>query len=149
MFQHEVTHFHTKGKRFGVNSHVQLTTKFLTQTPTKFLKAFCICIVNPLALGFLLLLLGLLGAFFLLRFLYVVAQLGFALFVEFTHKALYIDFLRFGQSVLHLVCIGFCAVGERVFHRAVLVVRHKDVLISIVLHGENAVATVILLDRLR
>ena len=76
MFQHEVTHFHTKGKRFGVNSHVQLTTKFLTQTPTKFLKAFCICIVNPLALGFLLLLLGLLGAFLLLLFLSVVAQLG-------------------------------------------------------------------------
>ena len=94
MFQHEVTHFHTKGKRFGVNSHVQLTTKFLTQTPTKFLKAFCICIVNPLALGFLLLLLGLLGAFLLLLFFSVVAQFGFALSPKFTNKALYIDFLR-------------------------------------------------------
>ena len=94
MLQHEITHFHTDGKRFGVKTHVQLPTKFHAQTPTKFLKAFCIGIVNPLALGFLLLLLGLLGAFLLLLFLSVVAQFGFALSPKFTHKALYIDFLR-------------------------------------------------------
>ena len=111
MFQHEVTHFHTKGKRFGVNSHVQLTTKFHAQTPTKFLKAFCICIVNPLALGFLLLLLGLLGAFLLLRFLYVVAQLGFALFGFSLDLLLLGNALRLLEDVLLCIVMCWCFLG--------------------------------------
>ena len=93
-FEHEVAHFYTYGEYFRVHTHIHLPSKFLTKTPTQFFKPLSILIIHPLALGLLLLLLGLLGAFFLLRFLYVVVQLGFALFVEFTHKALYIDFLR-------------------------------------------------------
>ena len=65
MLQHKVTHFHTSSKDFWVNPHIELTAEFCFQSLAQFLKAFYIFIVNPLALGFLLLLLGLLLAFFL------------------------------------------------------------------------------------